>query len=155
MNDLKIGEGTQVTLHFALRLEDGQPVDSTFEREPAFLVYGDGSLPGHFENCIEGMQAGQHETFTLPPEKAFGQYNPGNVQLLARSDFANIEGLDVGEGLEVGMVLGFTDKAGGELPGVIAEINDRQVQVDFNHPLAGRTLTFEVEILEVAPASIQ
>lgn len=149
MNDLKIGEGTQVTLHFALRLEDGQPVDSTFERDPALLVIGDGNLPEGFEACIHGLKAGDREAFTVLPEKAFGQHNPSNVQMLSRSDFANIDEL------QVGMILGFTDKAGGELPGVIAEINDQQVQVDFNHPLAGRTLTFEVEIIDVAPVSVQ
>ncbi|WP_114416940.1 FKBP-type peptidyl-prolyl cis-trans isomerase [Marinospirillum perlucidum] len=149
MNDLKIGEGTQVSLHFALRLEDGQPVDSTFEREPAQLTIGDGNLPEAFENCIHGLKAGDKESFTLPPEKAFGQHNPSNIQMLSRSDFSNLDEL------EVGMILGFTDKGGNELPGVIAEIDERQVKVDFNHPLAGRTLTFDVEILDVAPASVQ
>lgn len=149
MNDLKISAGTQVTLHFALLLEDGQPVDSTFDRDPAHLIIGDGNLPEGFEACLHGLMAGQRESFTVPPEKAFGQHNPSNVQMLSRSDFSNIDEL------EVGMILGFTDKAGGELPGVIAEMSDHQVQVDFNHPLAGRTLTFEVEILDVKPVSIQ
>lgn len=149
MKDLKIGEGTQVTLHFALHLEDGQPVDSTFDRDPANMTIGDGNLPEGFESCLYGLQAGEKQTFTVPPEKAFGQHNPSNIQMLARSDFANIDEL------QTGMILGFTDKAGGELPGVIAEIDEHQVKVDFNHPLAGRTLTFEVEILDVAPASVQ
>lgn len=149
MKDLKIGEGTQVKLHFALLLEDGEAVDSTFDKEPATLTIGDGNLPEGFESCIHGLVEGDEKTFTVLPEKAFGQHNPSNVQHLARADFTNIDEL------EEGMIVGFSDKAGGELPGVIAEINELQVTVDFNHPLAGRTLTFKVEILDVNPATLQ
>ncbi|NLW05181.1 MAG: FKBP-type peptidyl-prolyl cis-trans isomerase [Pseudomonadaceae bacterium] len=149
MNNLKISAGTQVSLHFALLLEDGETVDSTFEKEPARLTIGDGNLPEGFEACIHGLVAGDQKTFTVLPEKAFGQHNPSNVQQLARASFANIDEL------EEGMIIGFADKAGGELPGVITEINERQVEVDFNHPLAGRTLTFKVEILDVNPVTLQ
>jgi len=149
MKDLKISEGTRVVLHFALLLEDGEAVDSTFEKEPATLTLGDGNLPEGFESCLLGLQAGDKKSFTVLPEKAFGQHNPSNVQQLAPTAFANIDEL------EEGMIIGFTDKAGGELPGVIVEINDRQVEVDFNHPLAGRTLTFKVEIVDVTPATLQ
>jgi len=149
MKDLKISEGTRVVLHFALLLEDGEAVDSTFEKEPATLTLGDGNLPEGFESCLLGLQAGDKKSFTVLPEKAFGQHNPSNVQQLAPTAFANIDEL------EEGMIIGFTDKAGGELPGVIVEINDRQVEVDFNHPLAGRTLTFKVKIVDVTPATLQ
>lgn len=149
MKDLKISEGTRVVLHFALLLEDGEAVDSTFEKEPATLTFGDGNLPEGFESCLLGLQAGDIKSFTVLPEKAFGQHNPSNVQQFARTIFTNIDEL------EEGMIIGFTDKSGGELPGVIVEINDRQVEVDFNHPLAGRTLTFKVEIVDVTPATLQ
>lgn len=149
MKDLKIGEGIQVKLHFALLLEDGATVDSTFDKEPATLTIGDGNLPEGFESCLYGLVEGDKQSFTLLPEKAFGQHNPSNVQKVASTDFAKLEEL------EVGMIMGFTDKAGGELPGVITEIDAQQVTVDFNHPLAGRTLTFKVEILTVAPATLQ
>ncbi|WP_027851540.1 FKBP-type peptidyl-prolyl cis-trans isomerase [Marinospirillum insulare] len=149
MNNLKISEGTQVKLHFALLLEDGETVDSTFEKEPATLTYGNGNLPEGFESCLQGLQAGDKKSFTVLPEQAFGQHNPSNIQQLALSTFSNIDEL------EEGMIVGFTDKSGGELPGVILEINERQVEVDFNHPLAGRTLTFKVEIMDVTPVTLQ
>lgn len=149
MNDLKISEGTQVSLHFALLLEDGETVDSNFEKEPATLIIGDGNLPEGFEACIHGLIAGDKKTFTILPEKAFGQHNPSNVQQVSRTDFSNIDAL------ETGMIIGFTDKAGNELPGVVADIGERQVTIDFNHPLAGRTLTFKVEILDVNPVTLQ
>lgn len=149
MKDLKITQGTRVTLHFALLLEDGQVVDSNFEGNPAQLELGDGNLPQHFEACLHDLAAGDRRQFTLPPEKAFGQPNPSNVQQLARSAFDQVDGL------EVGMVLGFADKSGGELPGRIAAIEETQVTVDFNHPLAGHTLIFDVAILDVEPVSVQ
>lgn len=149
MNNLKVGEGTQVKLHFELLLEDGKAVDSTFDKEPATLSIGDGNLPEGFESCLYDLQAGDQKTFTVLPEKAFGQHNPSNVQQLSRTDFSNIDEL------KEGMIVGFADKAGGELPGVIAEIGEKQITVDFNHPLAGRTLTFKVEVIDVNPATLQ
>ncbi len=66
--------------------------------------------------------------------------------MIARDDFGD-------EAPETGMVMSFADVGGGELPGVIKQVGDKQVEVDFNHPLAGRTLTFEVEVLDVQPAT--
>ncbi|WP_416885150.1 FKBP-type peptidyl-prolyl cis-trans isomerase [Marinospirillum sp.] len=146
MTHTKITPSSQVTLHFSLSLEDGQLVDSNFDQTPAQLIVGDGNLPEGFESLLLGLSEGDEQSFTVPPEKAFGQHNPSNIQLLARKDFTDADQL------EVGMVFGFTDKAGGELPGVIAELDEQQVRVDFNHPLAGRTLTFKVRILTVQPA---
>ena len=76
----------------------------------------------------------------------FGQRNPSNIQRIPRDQFD--PALELAEGL----VLSFQDKAKSELPGVVSLIEDRMVTVDFNHPLAGRDLEFEVEILSVAPA---
>ncbi|WP_425427919.1 FKBP-type peptidyl-prolyl cis-trans isomerase [Terasakiispira papahanaumokuakeensis] len=146
---LTIEAGMQVTLHFALRLEDGAEVDSTFNQQPATLTIGDGNLPEGFEQHLLGLKAGQHETFHVAPEQAFGQPNPNNVQRMKRSAFAEVDEL------VPGMVLSFADKAGGELPGVVKGIEGDQVDIDFNHPLAGRTLVFEVDILEVKPITVQ
>lgn len=143
----QIQENSKVTLHFALRLEDGQVVDSTFEREPATLNIGDGNLPGGFEKHILGLSEGDKRTVRVSPEDAFGQLNPANVQNFKKEQFAQ-----TGE-LEPGMVVSFQDASGSELPGVISEIGDEQVTVDFNHPLAGKTLDFEVEIVGVEAAT--
>lgn len=149
MTALTIDAGTQVCLHFALELENGQVIDSTFAQASApTLVIGDGNLPPSFEACLQGMHAGQEATYTLAPEQAFGQHNPSNVQRFARDQFAE-------QDLEIGLVLSFADKSGGELPGVVAEIQEKSVLIDFNHPLAGRTLIFKVKILEVTPVQVQ
>lgn len=145
MSDYRIDEGMEVTLHFTLKLEDGTVVDSTRDKQPATFQVGDGNLPPGFEQPLKGMTDGESGRYEITPEHAFGQHNPQNMQLLDRSDFEEIEP-------EVGTVMSFADPAGGELPGVITRVDDKQVEVDFNHPLAGRTLTFEVEVIEVKPA---
>jgi len=144
---MQIAKGTQVVLNFALALENDQEIDSTFDRKPATLIVGDGNLPGGFESLLIGLEAGAKKTFDVPPEQAFSQPNPNNIQIMKRSDFAaDME-------LEVGSVVSFADANNSELPGVIKESEETQVTVDFNHPLAGQRLKFRVEILEVNSAS--
>lgn len=138
-----IATNSRVTLHFALRLQDGTEVDSTFERDPAVLVIGDGNLPEGFEKYLYGLYAGDQEAFQVPPEEAFGQSNPNNIQEFRRDEFA--PDMD----LEEGLVLSFADAKQAELPGVVKSFDDDRVEVDFNHPLSGKTLTFEVKILQV------
>jgi FKBP-type peptidyl-prolyl cis-trans isomerase SlpA len=143
---MEISKGKQVTLHFALKLDDGQVVDSTFDKEPASLVIGDGNLPDGFESLLVGLTAGHKESFNITPENAFAQKNPNNIQEMKRSDFAaDME-------LEVGLMVSFADANGAELPGMIKEVQDKIVMVDFNHPLAGEALTFDVEIINVENA---
>ncbi|WP_148255229.1 FKBP-type peptidyl-prolyl cis-trans isomerase [Aidingimonas lacisalsi] len=146
MSDYRIEEGMEVTLHFSLKLEDGTVVDSTHDKSPATFQVGDGNLPPGFEAPIKGLTEGESGSFEISPEHGFGQHNPQNVQMLKRDDFDELEP-------EEGMVMSFTDAAGGEIPGVIARIDDSQVEVDFNHPLSGRTLTFDVDVISVRPVT--
>jgi len=144
---LDIGPNCKVELHFSLKLADtGELVDSTFEKKPAELVIGDGNLPAAFEAVIHGMKAGERTIERIEPKDGFGQHNPSNVQKISKDQF------DPSVELSEGLVVSFQDKAKSELPGVVAAIDDKMVTVDFNHPLAGRELEFEVEILSVAPA---
>ena len=132
-------------MHFTLKLEDGDVVDSTYGKSPAIFEFGDGNLPAGFESCIQGMKVGEKETFTVTPEHAFGMPNPNNLQEFKRDQFSQ----DVQ--LEEGMIISFADARNTELPGVVKEIHPDRVVVDFNHPLAGRVLVFEAEILDVTP----
>lgn len=140
---MQISSGKWVELNFALKLADGQVIDSTFDKKPATLKIGDGNLPEGFEALIMGLEAGAKQSFDVPPEKAFSQPNPNNIQTMKRSDF----GADIQ--LEEGMVVSFADANQAELPGVIKAVEDNQVVVDFNHPLAGKALIFDVEIIAV------
>ncbi|MDX1803886.1 MAG: peptidylprolyl isomerase [Alcanivorax sp.] len=140
---LRAGPEMRVTLHFAVRLMDGTEMDSTFDGEPASFVWGDESLLPGFESAIRGLKAGDKRSVFIDAKKGFGEYNEQNVQHFTRDTFAQHDELNPG------MVLSFADAAGAELPGVIAKVDDEWVTVDFNHPLAGRDLTFEVEIVQV------
>jgi len=144
MSEQRIGPDMQVTLHFSLSLENGEQVDSTFDKKPATFKVGDGNLLPGFEQQLFGLKAGDKRTFQIAPEQGFGQHNPQNVQTMPRSQF---EGMELSEGL---LVI-FNDAAKTELPGVVKAFDDRQVSVDFNHPLAGKALTFDVEIFDVKP----
>ncbi len=147
MSALAIGPGTRVTLHFALKLANGDVVDSTFDRAPASFTVGDGNLLAGFERKLSGLHKGDEQVFEVKPEDAFGQPNPANVQRFSRAAF---DGLELHEGL----VVSFADAAKTELPGVVTGFEGDEVLVDFNHPLAGRTIVFEVRILDAAPAEV-
>ena len=140
-----VKKSSRVTLHFELSLEDGQIVDSNFAQMPASFVFGDGSLLPDFELALLGMSVGQEASYVMSPEKAFGAHNTNNLQRMPRSQFA----MD----LEEGMVISFADMKKNELPGVIADIEEKEVVVDFNHPLAGRSLTFRVQIVAIEEAA--
>lgn len=139
-----IQAGSKVTLHFSLKLDNGQVMDSNFDQEPAELTVGDGNLPEGFESYLMGLAAGDEKQFTVPPEHAFGAHNPHNIQEMKRSAFA------ADMPIAPGLVVSFADAKNAELPGVIAEVNGDDVSVDFNHPLAGKTLLFDVHIVSVA-----
>ena len=146
--DVPVSEGTRIFLNFSLSLEDGSEVDSNFGGEPVDFVYGDGSLLPGFEHLLLGMSAGQRSLFTVLPENAFGQPNDNNVQCISREHF------DDDVELELGLVFSFADAAGGEIPGMLLSFDDKEVTVDFNHPLAGRKIVFDVLIHRVAAAEL-
>ena len=140
-----IRQGARVTLNFSLALEDGHVIDSNFESPPATFLLGDGSLLPGFEEVLEGLVCGSEARFVVPAEKAFGQHNPENVQLIKRSLFDEDE-------LQPGLVISFQN-GDGELPGVILSISEHKVTVDFNHPLAGQAIVFAVKIIDVKSES--
>ncbi|WP_298190996.1 peptidylprolyl isomerase [uncultured Pseudomonas sp.] len=138
----RIGPDKEVTLHFALKLDNGDVVDSTFDKKPATFKVGDGNLLPGFEQAIYGLKAGDKRSLEISPEQGFGQGNPQNVQVMPRSQFQDME-------LSEGLLVIFNDAANAELPGVVKAFDDSQVTIDFNHPLAGKALSFDVEIIEV------
>lgn len=148
MHDLSVGPGTKVTLHFSLSLDNGDLVDSTFDRDPATFTVGDGNLLQGFEEALFGLKEGANETLVIPPAKGFGQRNPNNIQEIARSQFS--PDLELSEGL----MLSFADAQRTELPGVVTRFDEDVVVVDFNHPLAGRDIIFTVSIIAIEPAQV-
>ncbi len=146
MINLAVADNTKVTLNFSLALEDGTVVDSNHGEEPVTFVVGDGNLLEGFEKAMFGLRAGDEKELAIAPEQGFGMPNPNNIQEVPVSDFPKDMTLDVG------LMLSFSDAQNTELPGVIKELKGETILVDFNHPLAGRTLKFKVHIHTVAPA---
>jgi FKBP-type peptidyl-prolyl cis-trans isomerase SlpA len=143
-----VSEGTRVFLNFSLGLEDGSEVDSNFSGEPVDFVIGDGNLLPGFERKLFGMSAGERHIYTVQPEDAFGMPNDSNVQEVARDQF------DDEADLEIGLMFYFADAGGGEVPGLVVSVDGEWVTVDFNHPLAGRTILFDVLIHRVEAAEL-
>lgn len=143
-----IGPGCAVIMHFDLKLQDGSAADSTrVNKKPAKLVLGDGSLTPNFEACLIGLKQGDRKSFTLPPQDAFGMPNPDNIYYMDRTKF----GHDIE--LKEGVIVAFAQPDGSELPGIIRSAAGDSVTVDFNHPLAGQTVIFDVEIIDVEAAA--
>ena len=125
MSEQRIGQNSRVTLHFALKFDNGDVVDSNFEKDPATFTIGDGSLLPGFERVLFGLKDGDQRSFEILPEQGFGTPNEQNVQVMPRSQFDNME-------LDYGVLVIFKDAAGGEMPGVVKAFNEQQVTVDFN-----------------------
>jgi FKBP-type peptidyl-prolyl cis-trans isomerase SlpA len=141
-----IEAASTVTLHLSLTLEDGTVAESTFGEEPLTFTMGDGTLVHGLELALYGLLPGAVQRLELRPEQAWGLRDPANIHAVARADF------DPAIELKPGVIVAFETADGDELAGAILSVGDDSVEVDFNHPLAGHTLVFEVEILDVVPA---
>jgi FKBP-type peptidyl-prolyl cis-trans isomerase SlpA len=141
-----IQSGSHVTLHYTLALADGTIVDSTHGAEPIIFQVGSGALIEILESRLIGLRAGEQRRFEISAAQSQLPASAEAIQVMARSDFpAELA-------IEPGQVLGFVLPSGEEVPGLIVSISDTEVIVDFSHPLAGRDLIFDVEILAVEPA---
>ncbi|RPG27814.1 MAG: peptidylprolyl isomerase [Gammaproteobacteria bacterium TMED57] len=138
--------GSRISLHFALLMPSGEEIDTTRRGKPASLTLGDGNLLPGFEEALLGLSAGDDAQLVIAAEQAFGERVEANVRLLAKTLFAEFNSE---EPLEPGLVVSF-QAPDGELPGVVKAVYDDTVQVDFNHPLSGSDITFDVSILSVA-----
>jgi len=140
-----IQPGSRVTLHYTLSLADETVVDSTREAEPITFQVGSGALIEMLERQLFGLHTGEQRRFEISAAENQLPASAEAIQVMARSDFpAELA-------IETGQVLGFVMPSGEEVPGLIVSISDTEVIVDFSHPLAGRDLIFDVEILAVEP----
>ncbi|NMG76994.1 FKBP-type peptidyl-prolyl cis-trans isomerase [Aromatoleum diolicum] len=131
-----------VTLHYRIALENGQPLISTFEGTPATLQLGVGELLPTLERLLAGMEVGKHQLFTLAPQEAFGPHNPELVERVKREHMPEEE-------IEPMTIMEFAAPDGSRYSGLVREIDAVSAVVDFNHPLAGKTIRFEVEVIGI------
>ncbi|MFC0180760.1 FKBP-type peptidyl-prolyl cis-trans isomerase [Thorsellia kenyensis] len=141
-----IKESSRVLIHFDLVLEDGSVAESTkAHNKPTLFQLGDGSLSSELESELMGLSIGDKKEFKLPPNAVFGEINPNLIQYFTPRDF-----LETGVP-EIGTIMMFNTASGSQLAGVIKSVDEESITVDFNHPLAGKTVEFKVEIIDVDP----
>ena len=136
-----------LTLHYRLAAMNGDDIVNTFRNTPATLQLGTGQLAPFLEICLIGLPEGAHQTFELAPENAFGARNPDLLQWISRATLT--ENSALGQQYTIGDMVEFAAPGGGRFTGVLRELDDENGLFDFNHPLAGLAVTFEVQIIGI------
>ncbi|WP_300021163.1 peptidylprolyl isomerase [uncultured Maribacter sp.] len=139
----KVKADSQVKVHYTGKLSNGQTFDSSIGREPLDVKLGQGSLIPGFEKGLLDMEVNQKKTIVIAKEDAYGEKQKELFQTVQKSDLpADMEP-------KVDMALMATNADGSERQLRVAEVNENDIVVDANHPLAGEDLTFELELIEV------
>jgi FKBP-type peptidyl-prolyl cis-trans isomerase SlpA len=132
-----------LTLHYMLSDASGEEYVSTFTLSPATIQMGSGQLAEPLEKCLVGLTQGQRRLFELTPDQAFGEHNPRLVERISRS------ALPLDAELRENSLIEFGTPDGGSFSGFLRELDATSALFDFNHPLAGKSLRFEVEIIGI------
>lgn len=139
----KATKGKYVKLHYTGKYEDGEVFDSSSGCQPLEIQLGSNQVIPGFEQAIEGMGVNEKKTFTLKPSEAYGERQEELEQTFNRSDFP----ADFAP--EIGQVLILQTAEHGQFPATVKGLEGESVYLDLNHPLAGRTLTFDIEVTEI------
>jgi len=144
---MQISPNKVVTIHYTLRNPEGEILDSSTGGEPFSYLHGAGNIIPGLEKALEGKQAGDQVNVTIAPEDAYGEHDEALVQAVPRAAFQGVD--DIQPGMQ------FQAQGQGGAPQVVTvtEVAEDTVTVDANHPLAGVTLIFEVEVKDVREAS--
>lgn len=136
-------EGRSVQVHYKGSFTDGTTFDSSYERgEPISFTVGAGEMIPGFDTAVSGMKVGQKKTVTLTPDQAYGDHHPEGVQEIDKQQFPE------GFSFEPGLVIeGEVENR--PIRGIINSVNNNTVVVDFNHPMAGKDLNFQIELVKV------
>jgi len=147
MTKLTVLPNSYLTLNYRLTLPNGEDYINTFKDRPATLQLGSGQFAPCFEKVLMGAKVGEKRSVVLSAAEAFGEHKPELIQwvsmdvLLANTD-------EVPE-FEPGDMIEFNSPSGAQYAGVLQSINDEGAWFDFNHPLAGKQLSFEAEIIAI------
>lgn len=141
--ELLIDAGKKVTMHYTLSV-DGQTLDTTFGGTPFEFTFGAEEIVPGLENQIRGLKAGDKGQFIVEPEDAFGAIEQERIVTVPRDQMPE------NEDVQPGMVFAIPVQDGHELNALVREVNDDHIVLDFNHPLAGKEITFDVEIVNVS-----
>jgi peptidylprolyl isomerase len=145
----KIESGHFVSVDYKGTLENGEMFDTSEGRHPMEVEMGAGQVITGFEKALMGMALNEKKTFTLEPEEAYGQRDDSLTHSFDRSEIpAEME-------VEIGQTVALSSPDGQRVPAQIIEANDRKVVVDLNHPLAGKALTFDIEVVGISNTATQ
>lgn len=136
--------GDTVKVHYTGKLTDGTIFDSSLDRAPLEFKMGEGRIIPGFERIVKGMAPGEKKTGEIAAEDAYGPHHPDMVLKVDRDQFPDDLSPQVGQRLEM------TRNDGNPVDVTVVEVSDQSVTLDANHPLAGRSLIFEIELIEIA-----
>jgi peptidylprolyl isomerase len=139
----KAKDGDKVKVHYTGKFEDETVFDTSRGRQPLEFTIGSGNIIPGFEHAIVGMETGGSKTFTIPPDDGYGQHRDELMVEVQKSDFPPDLNPEIGQQLQMQRPDGNT------ITVVVKEINGDAVTLDANHPLAGKTLVFDVELVEI------
>lgn len=140
-------QDTYIAIDYILKDEHGNVIDSTEGNQPFSFISGRNQILPELEKRIFEMKTGETKKIILSPENAYGNYDLNALQLVKLSQFPKDQQLNIGDEFIANTA------EGRPLPFVVKEITGQDVTLDFNHPLAGKELTFELKLIEVRPAS--
>ncbi len=142
---MAVEKGDKLKVEYTGKLDDGTVFDSSDKQgQPLEFVLGQDRLIEGFESALEGMKEGEEKDITIEPENAYGERDEKLIQTIPRTQ------LPEGTEIEVGMVLGMQLENGQQIPATVTQVDEEEMTVDLNHPLAGKTLHFQIKVLDVA-----
>ncbi len=143
----KVKDGDTVKVHYHGKLTDGTTFDSSEGREPLSFEVGSGQVIPGFNEGVTGMEVGEKKTITIPSDQAYGEKRDDLLMEFPMDKFPP----DLKP--EVGMALNMSNQEGHQFPVMITEVRDESVILDANHPLAGKDLVFDLEVVGIDPKS--
>jgi FKBP-type peptidyl-prolyl cis-trans isomerase 2 len=146
---MRIGRGTRVVLSYELFDREGELLESSAEGEPMEYTHGAEEISALLERALQGKQAGDKVRVTLPPAEAFGEIDPALIVSVPRAEIPPELVLTVGEYLPIELEDAPEDLADEDIEFRIVEVGEDEVVLDANHPLAGETVTFALEVVSV------
>lgn len=145
---MEIASNCVASIHYTLTNDEGQVIDRSPEAQPLSYLHGAGNIVPGLERALEGKSAGDTFNVDVTPEEGYGQRNDGLIQIVPREAFQGVDSINPGMQFRAQ-----TDN--GPLVVTVVEVDDAQVKIDGNHPLAGQTLHFAIEVANVREASEQ